>query len=94
MIGGESVKKKRPQKRLDLQILRMNAGYKTVGQAAKELPIGESMLTKIENGHRTPSGDTAIAMAELYGCTLNHIFLNNKVTISVQMRGNSNVTCN
>ena len=56
------------------KILRELRGIKIRTGVAKELGISYSMLTKIEDGIRTPGDDLKERIAEYYGKTVDQIF--------------------
>lgn len=55
--------------------LRVQAGIKTAREAAEKLEISDSMIYQIEQGIKRPGPNLAIKMSQLYGCTLEDIFL-------------------
>jgi DNA-binding XRE family transcriptional regulator len=54
--------------------LRLNAGIRTVKEAAEKLKVSESHLYKIEQGKSMPGIALAVKMVRLYGCGLNDIY--------------------
>jgi transcriptional regulator with XRE-family HTH domain len=52
-----------------LAALRRQAGKKQA-DAAKAVGIGETFLSQVERGHRSPSWRTTFALLELYDTTL------------------------
>lgn len=57
-----------------LQTLRNNIGL-SQSQASKILEITPQYLAMLERGARNPSDNLKVAMANLYKCTINDIFL-------------------
>ena len=56
------------------KVLRELRGVRTRTGVAKEIGISYSMLTKIEDGIRTPSDDLQKRIANYYGVPVENIF--------------------
>jgi transcriptional regulator with XRE-family HTH domain len=55
-----------------LAALRRQAGAKQA-DAARAIGVGETFLSQIERGHRSPSWRTTFALLKLYGATLSQL---------------------
>ena len=62
-----------------IRIRRINAGLDTE-EALEKLTISKSMFYKLEQGHRTPSAELVVRIANAYNCTTDEIFKDFKIT--------------
>ena len=67
--------------RLTLAAARVNAGY-TKKEAARILGVTPNAIYQWERNMTTPRIDTAKRMADLYGITLNDIFLQSDLRLN------------
>ena len=62
---------------VSLSAARVNANL-TQKEAADQLKIDKSTLSKWENGKTSPSALQLFALCKIYGCTIDDIFLDKK----------------
>ena len=69
---------------ISLTAARVNANL-TQKQAADKMNIDKSTLSKWENGKTSPSAPQLFDLCEIYGCSIDDIFLNRKFAKSERM---------
>ena len=65
--------------KISLAAARVNAGLTQV-QAAREMNVDKSTLSNWEKRKTFPKAEQLFMLCDLYGCTVNDIFLGEKST--------------